>query len=402
MYLGRHNRLQAKVLRPNAGRLDYAKKMVAMALRQFSCEPVSLSHSFRSLKKETSAGLFYDGEDFRKLHSDKTDVKYYEIKREIKRWKRKGYIDNPSSIAFRSHLARGEAHKSRVVYVTPYPVICLEGQFTIPLIDQIKASAYDCPFGTQHNWLAGGFRHFKAAHSRGIPVSLDFSAFDMSVQEEIILLAFDLLRPIFRLSGNHKDEWAMIVEYFINTKVRHGGRDYMVRGGVPSGSAWTHIIGSTISMLLAYYCFGSNALSLKCYGDDLCVFCRQKPSLQEICYWAGTLGFEISLEKSVIGEIHWLGFNITGKYPRILDPIKRWAAFFHPDRPDETMAHHKGRLIGYVLSSLGDPAFLDDAMAVLESIPGAWILPENLVSPEFQDVLLSDVKLISTVFRNVL
>jgi len=319
----------------------------------------------------------------------------------VRRWKKYGYIDNPSSVAFRSHLAKKGSHKARVVFVTPYPVVCLEGQFTIPLLQQLKASAYDCPFGTQHDWLLGGFRKFKAAGHTGIPVSLDFSAFDMSVQEDIILLAFDLLRPVFYMNGKSKEEWNMIVEYFINTKVRCDGRDFMVRGGIPSGSAWTHIVGSTISLLLAYYCFGDNALHVKCYGDDLVVFCRRKPLLDDICRWAATLGFEVSVEKSVVGEIHWLGYNITGSYPRILDPVKRWAAFFHPERPDETMAHHKGRLMGYALSSLGDPAFLNDAKRILAGIPGPYLMNESAVAPEFRD-LIGDEKLLSSIFRNVL
>jgi len=354
------------------------------------------------LKKDTSAGLIYcdSGEGFVKKYKTKNDVPFFEVRRCVKRWKQCGYIDIPSSVTFRSHLARGAAHKSRVVFVTPYPVCCLEGKYAIPLLEKLKRSSYSTPFGTQHNWINGGLRHFKSCH-KGYPTSLDFSGFDLSVKRPFIEMAFDLLRECFSLRTHEEEEWQLMVEYFINTKVRAGGTDYVLEGGIPSGSVWTHIVGSTISLFLAYYC-QPDLTSVKCFGDDLVIFTREKVDLTLIVRWAATLGFEISMDKSVSGEIHWLGFNITGSYPRVLDPIKRWAAFFHPERPDESMDHHRGRLLGYAMSSLGDPAFLNDFMTVWSELQGRAILTESFLAPEMRGQVVYDLRTLRRVFRNVI
>jgi len=401
-YVSRHNRYQSLPIKGDIPRLRYATEKVRQALAPFRCEPISLIKSFWKLKKDTSAGLTFDdtSESFVKKYKTKIDVPFSEIKRSIRRWKKMGYIDTPSSVAFRSHLARGEAHKSRVVFVTPYPVCCLEGKYAIPLLEQLKRSSYSTPFGTQHNWINGGFRHFKSCH-KGYPTSLDFSGFDLSVKRPFIEMAFDLLRECFSLSTTDEAEWQLIVEYFINTKVWCRGAEYTLEGGIPSGSVWTHIVGSTISLFLAYYC-QPDLTSVKCFGDDLVIFTKEKVDLTLIVRWAATLGFEISLDKSVSGEIHWLGFNITGAYPRVLDPIKRWAAFFHPEVPDKSMDHHRGRLLGYAMSSLGDPAFLDDFMTVWSSIEGRAILTDSFLQPDLRGSAIHDIRTLKRVFRNVI
>jgi len=401
-YVRRHNRMQSSHYRPDRNRLRYAIGRVRQALAPFKCEPISLISSFWRLKKDTGAGYFYchESEDFVRKFKTKNEVEFFDVKREVRRWKRYGRIDNPSAIAFRSHLARGKEHKSRVVYVTPYPVCCLEGRYAIPLLEQMKRSSYSSPFGTQHNWLNGGFRKFKSSH-KGYPTSIDFSGFDLSVKRFFIEIAFDLLREVYSLRTSEEQEWQLFVEYFINTVVRVGGKDLVLEGGIPSGSVWTHIVGSTISMLIAYYCV-PDLLSVKCFGDDLVIFTKDPLSLSLVVDLAKTLGFEISMGKSVCGAIHWLGFDITGSIPRVLNPVKRWAAFFHPDRPDESMAHHRGRLIGYALSSLGDPAFMNDFMILWEELQGPAIMTDSCLAPEFRGQVVHDLQTLRKVFRNVL
>lgn len=401
-YVYRHNRYQLMKINPDDRRLRFAIGKVREALSPFKCEPISLLRSFWKLKKDTGAGFFYDEEkeDFVRKFKTKNDVEFYEVRREVRRWKRRGFVDNPSAVAFRSHLARGADHKARVVFVTPYPVCCLEGKYAIPLLEMLKRSSYSCPFGTQHNWLNGGLRKFKSSH-KGYPTSIDFSGFDLSVKRFFIEIAFGLLRDVFKLRSSEEEEWQLFVEYFINTKVRSDKRDFILEGGIPSGSVWTHIVGSTISMLIAYYCV-PELISLKCYGDDLVIFTKDKPCLREISWLALTLGFEVSEAKSVSGSIHWLGFDITGSIPRILNPVKRWASFFHPEVPDESDAHHRGRLLGFALSSLGDPAFMNDFMTVWESLNGPAILSKNCIAPEFRGQVVYDLKTLRRVFMNVL
>jgi len=389
-------------INPDKARVKFATAKVREALAPFRCETISLLRSFWKLKKDTGAGFFFDSakENFVRRYKTKNDVPFSVVRAEVKRWKKIGYIDNPSAVTFRSHLAKGMDHKSRVVFVTPYPVCCLEGKYAIPLLEQLKRSSYSCPYGTQHNWLTGGLRKFKSAHT-GYPTSIDFSGFDLSVKRPFIEMAFDLLRECFHLRTHEEEEWQLFKEYFINTKVHVNGEDFTLEGGVPSGSVWTHIIGTTISLFLAYYC-QPDLDSVKGFGDDLAIFTPGQVCLNEFIKHAADLGFEVSPTKSVSGAIHWLGFDITGPYPRVLDPIKRWAAFFHPERPDESDAHHRGRLLGYALSSLGDPAFLNDFMILWEEMEGPAILTESCIDPQLRGQVVYDIHTLRRVFRNVL
>nr|APG78269.1 RdRp [Shahe partiti-like virus 1]APG78272.1 RdRp [Shahe partiti-like virus 1] len=402
LYVNRHRRYQSLPIEGDPSRVRHAIAKVRESLSSYRVEPQSLIRSFWKLKKDTSAGLTFDdlNESFTRKYKTKIDVPFFEVRRDVKRWKRLGYIDNPSTIAFRSHLARGTGHKTRVVFVTPYSVCSLEGKYALPLLEVLKRSSYSSPFGTQHNWLNGGLRKFKSSH-HGFPTSIDFSGFDLSVKRPFIEMAFSLLRECYSLRTHEEQEWQLFQEYFINTRVRDGGVDTVLEGGIPSGSVWTHIVGSIISMFLAYYCV-PDLLTVKCFGDDLVIFTKEKLSLVPVIELASTLGFEISMDKSVCGEIHWLGFNITGPTPLILNPIKRWAGFFHPDRPDETLAHHRGRLLGYALSSLGDPAFLDDFMTIWEELHGPAIMTDSCVAPEFRGQVVYDLRTLLKVFKNVL
>lgn len=363
MYFDRHRRLQQEPFSYDPKRMDFAKTKMKQILSHFKCESIRLDESYWRLQKKTSPGYSRSGLEFVKLYRTKEDMPFREVLLDVKRYKKKGFIDSPSAIAFRSHMSRA-AHKTRVVYVYPYAVCSLEGKYAFPLLDQLKNSSYSCPFGTQHNWLRGGFRFLKSSmRGKGIPMSVDFSSFDMSTKPEMIDIAFQLVRDCYSLKTSEEREWDLFVEYFKNTIVLHKGGYCTVDGGVPSGSVWTHIIGSIISLLLAYYAV-PNLTFVKGFGDDLIV-CSERPDLDDFIRRVAPLGYTVSAQKSNVGEAHWLGFNISGDSPRILDCVKRWAAFFHPDKPDVDMCAFKGRLFGYAMSSLGDPAFLNDYMTVM-------------------------------------
>jgi len=279
MYLRRHRCLQQSSFSFDSPRMDIAITKLKQVLSQFKCEPIRLDESYWRLQKPTSPGYSRSGVEFVKLYRTKDDMPFREVKLDVMRYKKKGFIDSPSAIAFRSHMAR-TSHKTRVVYVYPYAVCSLEGKFAFPLLDQLKNSSYSCPFGTQHNWLRGGYRFIKSCMlGKGIPMSIDFSSFDMSTKPEMIDIAFQLARECFSLKTCEEVEWDLFVEYFKNTIVLHKGRMRTVAGGVPSGSVWTHIIGSIISLLLAYYAV-PDLTFVKGFGDDLIV-CSERPDLDD-------------------------------------------------------------------------------------------------------------------------
>ena len=184
-----------------------------------------------------------------------------------------------------------------------------------------------------------------------------------------------MIRQLLQLNPWEDRLFDMLKEYQLSTLVTNGGRLIRMTGGIRSGSAFTHILGSILNMTLVVAGSGENRnLNFKVFGDDLVLTLTDAQHWKDFVNGCAACGFEVSIEKSVLGAIQWLGFDTSTGVPRLLNPNKWWAGFLHPDRPDESMAHHKTRLAGYILSSMGDPAFCDDAFIVMDELAGVEVL----------------------------
>jgi len=280
-----------------------------------------------------------------------------------------GYIDVPTNVAYRRHLAKGGKHKVRTVFVTPAAVSFAEAMFSIPLT-RLFASFGSChPISTGFNWLAGHHRDVLGWIQPGLGASMDISNFDISAKVRQVRDIFGLIRRFFQLNEWEDKLFSLLADYQSVTLVRFGDRLVRMRGGIRSGSAFTHILGSLLNAALVLAASGNRPdLRFKVFGDDTIVRLEDAKHWDDIIAGYKRYGFVVSIEKSSKERIQWLGFDITEGRPKLLDPAKWWAGFLHPERPDSDMESHKARLAGYMLSSLGDKAFLDDAFAVWDEL----------------------------------
>jgi len=325
---------------------------------------------------DTSAGLSFDGKGFSRLFQFKHDVPRSYINREIDRWMGQGFIDVPTSVAFRRHLAKGGKHKVRTVFVTPAAVSFAEAMFSIPITRSFKTFGLDHPISTGFSWLEGDGKALLSRFPRRHVASADISNFDISAKAQQVRKVFDMIRMLLQLNTWEDKLFSMLVDYQISTLVSSNKRLVKLTGGIRSGSSFTHILGSMLNMTLVVAGSGAERdLIFKVYGDDLILRLSDATHWQDFVNGCAACGFEISIEKSVIGSIHWLGFDVTTGVPRLLSSAKWWAGFIHPERPDESMASHKARLAGYILSSMGDPEFLKDAFEVWNEL--AEVKPSN-------------------------
>nr|QXN75342.1 MAG: RNA-dependent RNA polymerase [Grapevine-associated cryspo-like virus 1] len=87
----------------------------------------------------------------------------------------------------------------------------------------------------------------------GAWMNLDFSSFDSTVSAKLIRKAFDVVTAILDVD---QDELAMLYEleeYFIHTPLLLYNQVRMKHRGIPSGSAFTQLIGSIVNMISCAY-----------------------------------------------------------------------------------------------------------------------------------------------------
>jgi len=336
------------------------------AQKQHSVQPLR-GRDVRSYVRNlnSSAGLSFDGDGFSRIFRFKHDVPRRHIDREINRWMGQGFIDVPTTIAFRRHLVQGDKHKVRTVFVTPAAVSFAEAFFSVPITRLFKSLGMDHPIGTGFNWLEGDGRLLEARFPAHSTASADVSDFDISAKIKQVRYLFELVRRLLQLNTWEDKLFRLLADYQCETIIRYAGRLVRLKGGIRSGSGFTHIIGCLLNMTLVVCGSGQRrALKFKVFGDDLILHLSDAQHWEDFVRGCHDCGFTISEAKSVIGEIHWLGFNVSTGVPKLLNVDKWWAGFLHPERPDESMGHHKTRLAGYILSSLGDDRFLRDACIV--------------------------------------
>lgn len=233
--------------------------------------------------------------------------------------------------------------KVRLVWGYPSSLTLGEAQYAKPLIDTFLRKQTPMAFGYRKHELWADLMRINNCNFR---LSLDFSGFDASVQPELILEAFDVLKTWFSKDDIDNFGWDTVVHYFVHTPIlMPDGYIWQKHVGIPSGSYFTQLIGSIINyfaLQFAMLCSYGDVLSsdyIRVLGDDSILgldYCKDVNWWGDIQVSLTFLGLRPNVEKSQLSRtgkpFHFLGHywrgGVADRIP--IDVAKRLAM---PERP---------------------------------------------------------------------
>jgi len=264
--------------------------------------PLSIQEIVGAIKMEKSAGAGYFGPKGENIQRGLTRMEDVISHRKA---------PNPC-LAFTRTSA---GNKTRLVWGYPVEMTMLESRFARPLIDYFLGSISPMCFGRSKFKIASDINFKVCTGEPGkIPYALDFSGFDSTIPAQLIEKAFEILSTWFDLRDRERFGWEKIVHYFIHTPiVMPDGNLYVGKKcGVPSGSYFTQLIDSIVNVILIFAIsrklgFDLGANSLLVLGDDSIFEADGSLSLHDIARALGSYGIKLNVEKSRIGQKHFLG-----------------------------------------------------------------------------------------------
>lgn len=229
-------------------------------------------------------------------------------KEAIKGWKydKEAVGKDPCVAYYRTQARQNEKgewrQKVRLVWGFPLDTTIAEGKYARPVIEKLVQSKTPYAMGLQAREIGARLNYISWKAYSG---TFDWSGFDNTVSEKLIRTAFAIVKSFFRPGSVDEDEWKKLVNYFIFTPIlMPDGRVYYgKRGGIPSGSYFTGIIGTIVNLILIEYLtleqgvdiYSDNILVM---GDDSIVGLHEKLDLERMARVALTsFGMNLHQEK---------------------------------------------------------------------------------------------------------
>jgi len=194
----------------------------------------------------------------------------------FKEYLRNAIENSTPDIAFtRTQLIELPETKVRNVFGECFHYVLLEGLVAYPLIEQFMS--IDSFYFIGKDPIIGVPKLIDSLPVNAEQfVTIDWSSFDSSVQPYEIELAFSLIRSMLIFPDL---ESRLVFEYtaalFCERKLASpDGRLFMRKGGIPSGSYYTHLIDSVINWIRIKYLFKLHKIqiaSIHTHGDDALV-----------------------------------------------------------------------------------------------------------------------------------
>lgn len=245
------------------------------------------------------------------------------IRNDSKRsWKYKltTHFNYPLTLAFRLQLREKDNDivcKTRSIFMNPSSIKVDENRFFIPFYNHIRNN---CKFyttgktgGELSATLKSTFYKFRNQSNFRL-TSTDFSSYDQTVKNELICLAFALIRKQFMLTKRENDLFERIVTYFctsyVATNVGIIGPDLFIKThGIPSGSTFTNLIGTLVHAIMLEHIYpGILDKSLICSDDN--VFISTNKSIDHYNKTMNIFGMLPKVEHyTSLRKFYYLGFN---------------------------------------------------------------------------------------------
>lgn len=266
-------------------------------------------------RKDTHAGASYLVTGLR-TKGEYGECIYSEVIKAEEEARMKGYFDEPILIGSRTQASQPFdkdglftgtfKSKTRLVSMVDIKVIVSESRFARPL--QVVLG--------QVEWYAGGkddaaitafMNDSRVSNSHWL--SIDYSGFDQSISQWLILEAFDIVKYMYRYDENFDEVlFDAVVRSFCNKSFLDGkGELRFSNKGVPSGSMFTSIIDTLVNrlMILAYLISkGINPRSIRMciMGDDNIIFSPDELDRDDLeGYLNANFGVTVNAAKSSSG-----------------------------------------------------------------------------------------------------
>lgn len=269
-----------------------------------------------------------------------------------------------------------EKVKARGVWAYPAEVKVLEMRYTKPIMDRIKQLFGDIPYTTGVNMtkcLPMVIDHLLVPGKKG--AVFDVSHLDDSVGPEYIDWAFEVIGSWFDFGitpssiTRDKNVFEFLKYYFKNTLILlPSGQLVRKAGGVPSGSGFTQLVDTLVSILITVYSLLKQGLTeeeiigqLFAVGDDVAVTVPTTFDLQSFSKSFKSLGFELNVDKIMFtddsSKLIFLGYSKQGGHVRreLIELLKQ--ALF-PERFVGSEGRSYSRLIGqFIACGMCDSGF---------------------------------------------
>lgn len=230
------------------------------------------------------------------------------------------FFEWPMTRGFRLQLRESKGQldrKIRLVYPYPGVITLLEAMFAGNFIDHFCKSKTFYVTGKTGSQV-GSLLDEKFRNVTNGLCSLDISAFDQHMLNEVIISAFWILKSNLILTAKESQLFDLTVEYFCTSLMvsKNTGAPafgFIKNHGIPSGSGFTNMIGTIAhAIILEYLEEGIVSRSLIC-GDDN-IFDIEKTDVQKLFKgYRKVFNLPISLEKTDFFksslDFYFLGFN---------------------------------------------------------------------------------------------
>lgn len=259
--------------------------------------------------------------------------------------------------------------KARGVWAYPAEVKVMEMRYVIPLLSRFSELFGKIPYPVGRNMTkALPFFIDHVLHDGKFGMVTDVSKLDTCVGPDWIDWAFSFMKKWFHFGITKSAEkrndnvFEFLHFYFKRTPILlPSGQLIRKIGGVPSGSGFTQIVDTLVTLLASIFSLLSCGVKeeeilgkIFAVGDDLCTSVKSTFNVRLFTDYMWTLGFDINMDKVMFSdkgiELKFLGYSKHGgNIYRPVDELLKVA--FFPERYVGNAERSRQRIAGQTIAS---------------------------------------------------
>jgi hypothetical protein len=259
--------------------------------------------------------------------------------------------------------------KARGVWAYPAEVKVIEMRYVIPLLQRFSENFGRIPYPVGRNMTKGlPFFIDHLLHDEKFGCVTDISKLDTSIGPDYIDWAFSFLKKFYFMGmtqssvTRNENVFDFVHYYFKRTPILlPSGQLVRKSGGVPSGSGFTQIVDTLVTLLISTYAmlqmgYQEDQILGKMFvvGDDMATSVNADFSVEEFSMWLSRLGYTVNVDKVMFSnkgmELKFLGYaKYGGGIYRPLDELLQTAYF--PEKYVGSAERSRQRILGQTIAS---------------------------------------------------